>query len=602
MPVAFKIESRSAQLQQLSRAQSVFSGTAASPGVAIGVLLAPAALCPLETVPDRPAIDPHAELQVLEQALGALRRELDTQGKPKAGAVPAEIHALSIVHRLLLDDPVLREELTRRIHDGLWAPAALRDAVHSIAVQFEAMEDAYLRARAEDIRAVGRRLLRYLTGCEGEGWQPPAQTLLMGEGLGVGCIMAIPQDRLAGLLCTGGSPLSHGVIIARALGIPAVVGVAGLELTAGDGRREAILDGYRGRVILDPKPEVRAEYRRLLRQERDRSADLAADRDLPARTTDGVTIDLQANMALLGEIPAAKDAGARSVGLYRSEIPFLMQDTVPGDEAQTAIYRELLEAFAPHPVTIRTLDAGSDKPLAYLSHSEPNPALGQRGIRLLLDNPEIFLRQLKALLRANAGLGNLRLLLPMVTLPAEVREAKHLIDQACREVSKVVDECVRPPVGVMVEVPALALRIDLVAGLVDFLSIGTNDLAQFVLAADRTNPSLEALCDPLTPAVLSMIELAVRGAANHKIPVSVCGEMAGDPLGALLLIGLGVDSLSISTSAIARIRRVVRSFSRREAQRLYEQTLALDSAEAVRRLVGSAIADRVGEISLVAPC
>lgn len=471
---------------------------------------------------------------------------------------------------------------------------ALRDAVHSISARFEAMENAYLRARAEDIRAVGRRLLRHLTDCDDKGWQPPGQTLLMGEGLGVACIMAIPRGRLAGLVCTGGSPLSHGVIIAKALGIPAVVGVAGLKLTDGDGRRQAILDGYRGRVILDPKPEVLAEYARLSAEERHRAADPALDRDLPARTTDGVTVDLQANIALLGEIPMAKEAGARGVGLYRSEIPFLIQDTAPGEEAQTVIYRELLEAFAPHPVTIRTLDAGSDKPLPYLRQAEPNPALGQRGIRLLLANPDLFLVQLRALLRANAGIGNLRLLLPMVTLPAEVHAARCLIDQAYREVSKAVTGCVRPPIGVMVEVPAAALRIDAMAGLADFVSIGTNDLAQFVLAADRTNPGLDALCDPLTPAVLSMIALAVQGARQRGIPVSVCGEMAGDPLGALLLLGLGVDSLSVSGSAMPRIRRLIRSWSSRDAQRLWEQALALDSAEAVRALVGQAIAEKVG--------
>jgi len=601
MRVELDADSRAATPQEALRSQSAFMGTAASPGVAIGVLFAPAALCPLEAVPDQPASDPQAELRLLEEAQSALRRELSTQGAREAGQVPAELHSLSGVYQLLLDDPVLWEELTRRVLDGLWAPAALRDAIHNLSAQFEAMENAYLRVRAEDIRAVGRRLLRHLTDCDDKGWQPPEQTLLMGEGLGVACIMAIPRERLAGLVCTGGSPLSHGVIIAKALGIPAVVGVAGLQLTNGDGRRQAILDGYRGRVILDPKPEVLAEYARLSAEERHRAADLAVDRDLPARTTDGVTVDLQANVALLGEIPMAKEAGARSVGLYRSEIPFLIQDTEPDEEAQTVIYRELLESFAPHPVTIRTLDAGSDKPLPYLPQSEPNPALGQRGIRLLLANPQLFHTQLRALLRANAGIGNLRLLLPMVTLPAEVHAARCLIDQAYREVSTIIAECVRPSVGIMVEVPAVALRIDAMAGLADFVSIGTNDLAQFVLAADRTNTSLEAFCDPLTPAVLSMIALAVQGARQRGIPVGVCGEMAGDPLGALLLLGLGVDSLSVSAIALPWIRRLIRAWSSREAKRLWVHALALDSAEAVRALLGQAIAEKAGPMGPIAP-
>jgi phosphotransferase system enzyme I (PtsP) len=288
----------------------------------------------------------------------------------------------------------------------------------------------------------------------------------------------------------------------------------------------------------------------------------------------------------------AKAAGARSVGLYRSEIPFLIRDAIPGEEEQAALYRGLLESFAPHPVTIRTLDIGSDKPLPCLEQSEPNPALGQRGIRLLLARPEIFLTQLKALLRANAGLGNLRLLLPMVTLPAEIKRARSLIDQVCRETDRIVPGVATPPLGIMVEVPAAALRVEEMAGLADFISIGTNDLAQFVLAADRANPRLGALCDPLSPAVLSMIALAVQGARRRGVPVSVCGEMAGDPLGALLLLGLGIDSFSVSPGGIPRIRRLFRHWSHQEARELWGRALALESAEAVRALVSEAIEDK----------
>jgi phosphotransferase system enzyme I (PtsP) len=243
-------------------------------------------------------------------------------------------------------------------------------------------------------------------------------------------------------------------------------------------------------------------------------------------------------------------------------------------------------------VTIRTLDIGSDKPLPCLEQSEPNPALGQRGIRLLLARPEIFLTQLKALLRANAGLGNLRLLLPMVTVPEEIRVARRLIDQARREIARIVSASAIPPLGIMVEVPAAALRVEEMAELTDFISIGTNDLTQFVLAADRTNPSLGALCDPLAPAVLGMIALAVQGARRHGVPVSVCGEMAGDPLGALLLLGLGIDSFSVSPSGIPRIRRLFRQWSLREARQLWGRALTLDSAEAVRAVLSEAIEDK----------
>jgi phosphotransferase system enzyme I (PtsP) len=427
---------------------------------------------------------------------------------------------------------------------------------------------------------------------KGRGCLPPGPILLVDDGPGAARLLAVPPERLAGLVCTGGSTLSHGVIIAKALGIPVVVGVAELEPADAEGCRQAILDGHHGRLILDPGPEVLAEYEGLSRAERARTADLAKDRDRPTRTMDGVTVDLEANLALPDEVPMAKAAGARSVGLYRSEIPYLIRDAIPGEEEQAVLYRALLKSFAPHPVTIRTLDIGSDKPLPCLSQREPNPALGQRGIRLLLARPEIFLTQLRALLRANAGLGNLRLLLPMVAVPEEIRAARRLIDQARRETARAVPGSATPPLGIMVEVPAAALRVEAMAGLADFISIGTNDLAQFVLAADRTNPSLGALCDPLAPAVLGMIALAVQGARRHGVPVSVCGEMAGDPLGALLLLGLGIDSFSVSPGGIPRIRRLFRQWSRQEARELWGRALAQDSAEAVRALVSGAIEAR----------
>jgi len=423
----------------------------------------------------------------------------------------------------------------------------------------------------------------------GRGCLPRGPILLVDDGPGAARVLAVPPERLAGLVCTGGSTLSHGVIIAKALGIPVVVGVAGLEPADAEGHREAILDGHHGRLILDPGPEVLAEYDGLAREERARTADLAKDRHLPARTTDGVTVDLEANLALPDEVPMAKAAGARSVGLYRSEIPFLIRDAIPGEEEQGALYRALLESFAPQPVTIRALDIGSDKPLPCLNQREPNPALGQRGIRLLLARPEVFLTQLRALLRANAGLGNLRLLLPMVTVPEEIRVARRLIDRACRETERVVPGDATPPLGIMVEVPAAALRVEEMAALADFISIGTNDLAQFVLAADRTNPGLGALCDPLYPAVLGMIALAFQGARRHGVPVNVCGEMAGDPLGALLLLGLGIDSFSVSPGGIPRIRRLFRHWSLQEARELWGRALTLDSAEAVRALLSGAI-------------
>ncbi|MEA3273862.1 MAG: phosphoenolpyruvate--protein phosphotransferase [Pseudomonadota bacterium] len=566
------------------RSQVLYVGTPASPGVAVGMLFAPASAASLEDVPDRAATDPDAELDALEAAMSAVHAELRDSGAEMATRLPDEVGTLYGVYEMILADPHLMEEAVRRIRGGQWAPAALCDTVQSMARNFEAMEDAYLRARAEDIRAVGRRILLRLLPRGSAPEIPLEQTVLLGKGLGLACITGIPSERLAGLVCTGGSTLSHGVIVARALGIPAVVGVEGLRLDQGDGR-EVILDGYRGRVILDPTPEVRAEFQRLQREETRLVEGFAAEYDLPARTLDGVPIALQANISLLSEIPRARERGAEGVGLFRTEFPFLLHDDIPDEDTQYNIYRELLETFAPHPVNIRTLDAGGDKPLPYLPQAESNPALGQRGIRLCLAHPEMFLSQLRALLRANAGLGNLRLMLPMVTLGAEIRETRELIDRAHRDLEIAGRPSMLPPVGIMVEVPAAVLRIDALAAQAAFVSIGTNDLTQYILAADRTNAALGSLCDPLTPAVLTAIGMAAEGAARQGIPVGVCGELAGDTLGALLLLGLGVDSLSLSAGGIPRVKHLIRAFSRGAARDLWKQALALDSAGGVRAML-----------------
>jgi phosphotransferase system enzyme I (PtsP) len=364
-----------------------------------------------------------------QDALNAVRAELRDGGGRAGVSVPADLKALYQVYEMILGDPHLVDGVIARIRSGQWAPAAVRDATQELLSRFEAMDDAYLRARAEDIRSVGRRILYHLKSHANTLADLPERTVLLGQSVGLTCITGIPADRLAGLVCTGSSLLSHGVIVARALGIPAVIGVAGLIPDHCSGR-EIVLDGYRGRIVLDPPHEVRAEFQRFEQEESELKNRLEGLRDLPARTPDGRQVSLEANITLLDEIRTAKEQGAAGVGLYRPEFPFLLRNTLPGEDTQYAIYRELLAAFHPLPATIRTLDAGGDKVLPYLRLAEDNPVLGQRGIRLCLEHPEIFLTQLRALLRANAELGNLRLLLPMLTLPSELQQAKVLIERA----------------------------------------------------------------------------------------------------------------------------------------------------------------------------
>lgn len=410
------------------------------------------------------------------------------------------------------------------------------------------------------------------------------RVLLYGRSLDPASLTSLPLESIAGLVCTGEAPLSHGVVLARSLGIPVVIGVQGLGLEAGARPCPAIVDGYRGRLILHPRPEVLAEHRAWIAAEQALEEELGRETGLPSRTSDGAALALEANIALLRDIGPARRAGARAVGLYRSELLFLGRGEPPDEKSQTAAYRELLSAFAPQPVNVRTLDAGSDKPLPWVTGREVNPALGRRGIRLSLAHPELFLTQLRALVQANAGLGNLRLILPMVTLPEEVRAARALLEQASREVRGPV-----PPVGVMLEVPAAVLRVDALCAQVGLVSIGTNDLSQYVLAADRTSPDLGTMVDYLTPAVLEAIRLAVTGARRRGAEVNVCGEMAADPLGVPLLLALGADSLSVPPRAIPRIRRLVRGLTRVQAQRLWREARRLGGAAEVRALMREAL-------------
>ncbi len=564
--------------------QRVFFGAPGAPGLAIGVAVIPSARNDLNAVDDRAATDTDAQIEQFNAAVDAVRLELQSGQARMSGRLPSEVMALYDVYALLLGDSGFLEGVLERIRAGQWAPAALRDAVRETAGRFETMEDPYLSRRAEDVRALGRRILRYLNADAGVLGDHPERTVLVGEEVGVPRMGGMDPERLVGVASRHGSVLSHGAIVARALGIPSVIGVKELPLESCHGRT-IIIDGYRGRVILNPGPEVKARFQRLLAEEHSLNDSLDGLRDLPARTTDGRTLTLQANIALLNEIDTARACGAQGVGLYRSEMPFLLRESLPGEEAQYTIYRELLEAFAPQPVTIRTLDAGGDKALPYLPLSESNPTLGQRGLRLTLEHPGIFLTQAHALLRANAGVGNLRLLLPMVTSSQEVRAARALLEQARQSLAREGLDVPLPPLGLMLEVPAAVLQARELAGLADFLSIGSNDLIQFIQAADRTNPHVADLCDPLSPAVLRAIGMAVDQIRATGTPVGVCGEMAGDPLAALLLLGLGVDSLSMSSRSIPRVKQVIRAFDASRARRLWEQAIAGLDAPGIRSLL-----------------
>lgn len=561
-----------------------FSGIASAPGAAIGkavVVLPPA---DLDVVPDKAIKDPDevaCELALFEAALESVRADMRTLSAKLAGQMRREERALFDVYLMMLDDSALGGEVIRGIRTGQWAQGALRRVVKEHVRRFEAMEDAYLRERASDVRDIGRRLLAYLQQANQHTRQYADQTILVSEELSPAMLAEVPEGKLAGLISVQGSSNSHVAILARALGIPTVTGALDLPYAKLEGL-ELIVDGYRGEIITNPGPVLRKQYRDLVEEDRQLSLGLNQLRDLPCTTTDDHRIALWVNTALLADVERAKDRGAEGVGLYRTEVPFMMRERFPSEKEQLVIYREQLKAFHPQPVTMRTLDVGGDKTLSYFPIKEENPFLGWRGIRVTLDHPEIFLVQVRAMLKASEGLNNLRILLPMISGLQELEEALRLIHRAWTEIREEGFDVPMPPVGVMIEVPAAVYLVRELARQADFLSVGSNDLTQYLLAVDRNNPRVAALYDYLHPAVLAALQTVVTEAHAEGKPVGICGEMAGDPAAAMLLLAMGFDSLSMNATNLPKVKWLLRQVSFQEARELLARVIRIDNPQVIR--------------------
>lgn len=568
----------------------IIPGLGGAPGVAIGVGRVAYSQSDLDRIPDRRASDIQAEILAFRQAVEAVRKEMsDIRGR-LVDILPAEEQVLFDAYAMMLASEHLIEGTVGRIEEGSWAPAALRDTVRQYARAFEEMDDGYLRERASDIRDLGRRILAQLLRQTRNESPLPPHTVLIGEDISAAQLAEIPPDCLVGLVSARGSSSSHVAILARALGIPAVMGAENLPVGRLEGR-ELVVDGYQGRLFIQPSPQVRREFERLAREERELSEDLNALASEPAITPDGHFIPTYVNTGLLADVEPALKCGAEGVGLYRTEFPFMVRDRFPSEESQVSTYRQMLSAFHPRPVTLRTLDIGGDKPLPYFPLQEDNPFLGWRGIRITLDHPEIFLTQIKAMLRANVGLENLRVLFPMISAVSELDEACRLFDRAADELREEGMTIKRPQLGMMIEVPSAVYMAESMARRVDFLSVGTNDLVQYLLAVDRNNSRVADLYRPLHPAVLRALQQAREGARRAAKPIYVCGEMASDPAAVILLMGMGFDGLSTSVAGLTRVKWVVRSFKFETARVLTDQALALEDPDRIRDLLNDALVD-----------
>jgi phosphoenolpyruvate-protein phosphotransferase len=486
---------------------------------------------------------------------------------------------------LLLSDPALINGVAQLIEDGHHLPGALKRVIQHHADVFLAMDDPYLRARHEDIRHLGNKLYSSWRGMRtaAEDHTPKKKTVLVGEQVSVSDIAQIPTEFLAGIVCFEGSNLSHTAVLANALGIPAVMGVG--EIKGIINNDVLVVDGNAGQVIVRPNKSVLAEYKRLFKAEAQLRSDLQALRDLPAITPDGTRIHLYANSGLLADISPGLQAGAEGLGLYRTEIPFMVSETFPSEEEQLDVYRQILQSYQEKPVYMRVLDIGGDKPLPYFPIEEENPALGWRGIRFCLDNSSLFMSQIRAMLRAAEGRDNLRIMLPMVGSTAELVEFNRLLHDALQQLKEEGVQVKRPPVGIMVEVPAAISQLAGWRDQLDFISIGSNDLSQYLLALDRNNPRVAASYDHVHPAVLHEIARVIDIASATDLPVSLCGEMSSDPIAVILLVGMGIRNLSMSAAQLPKIKWLLRRTSVKDAKDLVEAVRTMNDAKQIRKLV-----------------
>lgn len=544
--------------------EHVFDGWGVSSGVAVGrIFLLHAEPLPVVADPIPPErVD--AEVESFNRARQQARAELDALKRQVQEALGARYAGIFEAQKLVLDDPSLVDQTVQRIRVGrISARWALREVVSEFMRRFETIDDDYIRERGGELSDVQRRLQRLLRGEPAHDHALPDRgpVVVVAHTVGPSDAMLLAKRQVVGLATDVGGPTSHTAILAQALSLPAVAGLHDLSQRARSGD-SIILDGDSGQVIVSPGPTrtAQAEERRV--QSLAAETAMASSRDLPAVTRDGTRVILRANIEFPGEVQRAIDFGAEGIGLYRSEFLFLsLSPELPDENEHFETYVELASKVAPHPAVIRTLDLGGEKYFHdVLDRHDAHPVLGARGVRLCLQRPDIFRPQLRGLLRAAAVQQNLQAMLPLVTLPREVRQVRELLaDEAERLTAEGQPVRADLPLGIMVEVPAAAVAADVLAREADFFSIGTNDLTQYALAVDRGSDSLAHLYQPFHPGVLRMVRNTIDCAGRQGIPVALCGELAADRRAVGLLVGLGLRELSVQPRAIGAVREAVRA-------------------------------------------
>ncbi|MEX2114493.1 MAG: phosphoenolpyruvate--protein phosphotransferase [Pirellulales bacterium] len=580
-------------------------GIGVSPGVAVGT-----AYCVNEIFvnPDAKRLEDGeagAELDRYHQARDSTAADLHALYEKVASQVGPDEAAIFRVHEAILHDPSFESKIRAFIVDERkTAPAALHRVLDEYSELFASTRDEYIKERLADVRDVVIRLSGHLTDV-----LQPDRTVLTGPLVLVvsellpSHVVTLGNRDVAGIVTETGGGTSHAAILARSRGIPAVSGVKGIckAVKTGD---TLIVDGREGHVVIKPDAETTSAYLKLQREFFDLKDTLAENRDQPAITADGVQVELLANINNVADARAAGAMGAVGVGLFRTEYIFLTHSDVPDEEQQLAAYREIIAASPNHQVTIRTLDLGGDKTVPYLGHArEANPFLGWRSIRLSFEHPEFFATQIRAILRAAApepGMTKrVRMLFPMITTIEELRRVRSIVRRAEKQLRAQGKRFAEVPTGFMLEVPAAAVSIDTLREEVDFVSIGSNDLVQYLMAADRDNPKVNHLCQPLSPAVLRVLSGVIATCNRGGTPVTLCGEMAGAPRAFVLLFGMGLRSFSMSPAFIPIIKQLTASLTQERAEQALRRALEIKTSAGVRRFMATEIADIAPDLKLL---
>jgi phosphotransferase system enzyme I (PtsP) len=568
-----------------SRWTKALQGVAGSSGVMIGEMFVVCPVVSLATVYLQRTKTPDLQLQRFEEAVTKTRIDFDFMRSKLQGIIADSSLDIFDMYKQLLNNANIGKEVSDKIKLGWTAESALKQIIDGYVIQFEALDDSYFRERASDIRDLGNRLLLNLKNLNFNEKKPPKAFILVAEEVTAAMLAQYQHQGLKGVVSLLGSNNSHAAILARALGVPAIMEIDKISLSRLH-QKNCIVDGYSGELFVQPNEALQREYQHLIKQETRLADKVKRVEKLPAITKDGHAIALQLNAGLSSGFEHSKNSGAVGIGLYRTEIPFMNRSCFPSESEQTQLYRQVLSAFPNQPVTMRTLDVGGDKSLPYFPINEDNPFLGWRGIRITLDHPEIFLLQVRAMLRANVGQENLEIMLPMISSVVEVDEASRLINQAYYELSAELNfvgekKLTRPKMGIMIEVPGIIYQLPELADKVDFFSVGSNDLTQYLLAVDRNNARVSGLYNSYHPAVLRALNHIAEQSTRSLVPLSLCGELASEPAGALLLLAMGYDKLSMNAHNIAKIKWVIRHVEFHQVKLMLAHVLTLSTCKQV---------------------